>query len=150
MANENSLKPKKTNKATKRKRDDSKVVSMQAKTSFSGPIPDPRTLKGYAEVDETAPKKIIDNFIAESDHRRSYEDKALEATKGDNRLRLILATIVCLAMIVFGAILAMTDHPVVGSLFAGTTLASVLGAYLRPSSNDDKQNDNDNDEYQDK
>jgi uncharacterized membrane protein len=44
---------------------------------YNGPIPHPDILAGFDKLDKGAAKKIIDNGIAESLHRRKMENRLL-------------------------------------------------------------------------
>ena len=46
---------------------------------YSSPIPLPKILKGYKEVDPTFPERIMADFEKNSEHARNQERKALDA-----------------------------------------------------------------------
>ncbi|WP_164505112.1 DUF2335 domain-containing protein [Companilactobacillus hulinensis] len=120
------------------KEDRDKVISIITSTHFSGPIPRPEILKKYGEIVPEAPRKIIDNSINEAEHRRKFDDMALNATVHENNKRLNLATLVCMTMIICGTVLILNNHEITGGLLAGTTLLGVLGTYLKKNQNTKK------------
>ena len=61
---------------------------------YSGPIPHPKILAGYEALDHGAAKKIIDNGIEESVHRRK-----LETVRQKRRGRLAWASMIALMTI---------------------------------------------------
>ncbi|WP_137619758.1 DUF2335 domain-containing protein [Companilactobacillus heilongjiangensis] len=130
------------------KKERNEVRRIITSSTFSGPIPHPDILKGYAEVYPEAPKQIIENSIEESKHRRKFDDNALEAAVSENRIRLYLATLVCLTMIIGGVTLILCGHEVTGGILTGSTLVGVLSAYLAPFNKN--RNSNDNNESEEK
>lgn len=62
------------------------IQSQRQTVEYSSPIPLPKILKGYKEVDPTFPERIMKEFEKNSEHARQQEQKALEAQiKESNR-----------------------------------------------------------------
>lgn len=110
---------------------------------YAGPIPHPDILARYEELDPGAAKKIIDNGVEESVHRRELEDKSMEYTRSDKRRRDWMGFIIGILGMAFSALLLHEGHPVVGSLFAGGSLVVLVGMFLGESkasvTNEDEQ-----------
>lgn len=113
---------------------------MQKLEMFSGPIPAPHILKQYDEMDPGAAKQIIDNGVQESTHRRKMENKILEISKRRGRRRDWMAFIIGILSIGAGFFLIWKDHYVVGTIFSGVSLVSLVGTFL---DNEDSDNSDD-------
>lgn len=109
----------------------------------SGPIPDPETLKNYEELYHGAAKKIIDNGVDESIHRRNLENNMFIATKNDRHRRDWMAFILSILGIFVGGFLIYMNHYIVGTIFSGVSLIGLVGMYL---GTDDGNDDNDTEE----
>ena len=55
------------------------IRSQRQTVEYSSPIPLPKILKGYEEVDPTFPERIMAEFEKNSEHARNQEQKALDA-----------------------------------------------------------------------
>ncbi|MCG0942902.1 hypothetical protein IMAU40003_00142 [Lactiplantibacillus plantarum] len=114
---------------------------MMAKLEMhSGPIPDPETLKKYDELYHGAAKKIIDNGVDESVHRRDLENSMFKAAKNDRQRRDWMAFFLSILGILVGGFLIYMDHYIVGTIFSGVSLIGLVGMYLgTDNSNDDEE-----------
>lgn len=122
---------------------------------YSGPIPHPNILAGYDALYKGAAKKIIDNGIAESEHRRK-----LESARQKRRGRLAWASMIILALIctifMIGSFwliiwLIMSNHKIIGSIFGGSAFVVLVGTFFNKISeltdvNDISTNKNKDDE----
>lgn len=94
---------------------------------YSGPIPRPKILEAYQKLYPDAAKKIIENGLEESSHRRT-----LETARQKRRGRLAWATLISLVVIilvfiVLSFLLIMNGHKIIGSIFAGTSFLVFIG-----------------------
>ncbi|AHA05143.1 DUF2335 domain-containing protein [Pediococcus pentosaceus] len=94
---------------------------------YSGPIPHPKILEAYQKLYPDAAKKIIENGLEESSHRRT-----LETARQKRRGRLAWATLISLVVIilvfiVLSFLLIMNGHKIIGSIFAGTSFLVFIG-----------------------
>ncbi|WP_242258088.1 DUF2335 domain-containing protein [Streptococcus thoraltensis] len=96
---------------------------------YKGDLPHPETLKGYNELYPDAAKKIIDNGIAESEHRRSMESKYLQNNVRAHKLGQMLGFIIALSIVACGTFLIFTGNPISGSIMTGTTALGVIGLF---------------------
>lgn len=118
---------------------------------YSGPIPHPKILAVYDALYKGAAKKIIDNGIAESEHRRK-----LESARQKRRGRLAWASMIILALIctifMIGSFwLIMSNHKIIGSIFGVSAFLVLVGTFFNKISeltdvNDISTNKNKDDE----
>jgi len=98
--------------------------------SFSGPLPDPATLKAYDMVLPGLAERIVSRWETQSDHRMSLEKSVIE---GDNRRAnwgLVSATVISLAVLGVSGLLAMHNHETVAAVLAGADLAALAGVFV--------------------
>jgi uncharacterized membrane protein len=98
--------------------------------SFSGPLPDPATLKAYDMVLPGLAERIVNRWETQSDHRISLEKTVIA---GDNKRAnwgLTSATIISLAVISVSGILAMHGHETVAAILAGVGIAALAGVFV--------------------
>lgn len=103
---------------------------------YNGPIPHPNILKGYEELDVGSAKKIIDNGIGESTHRRSIENKIVSHNAHQFYVKYFMAFFLCLIFIGLSFYLILNDHKIIGSVFAGTSFLIIIGMFLGDNSNE--------------
>lgn len=96
---------------------------------YKGDLAHPETLKGYNSLYPEAAKKIIDNGIAESEHRRKMENKYIENNSKSYRLGQILGFIIALSIVGCGTFLIFTGNQISGSLMTGATALGVIGLF---------------------
>lgn len=117
---------------------------------YSGPIPHPNILAGYNALDNGAAKKIIDNGIAESQHRRSMETARQKRRGRLAWASLIALVIICIIFIILSFFLIFNDHEVTGTIFSGFSFITLLGSLnsniTELSRNDDISRNNSKDD----
>lgn len=84
---------------------------------YNGPIPHPDILAGFDKLDKGAAKKIIDNGIAESLHRRKMENRLLNWENSMYTINRTLGFILAIVIIGGGFYLILNNHPIIGSVF---------------------------------
>ena len=114
-------------------------VVLQKLEIYQGDLPHPDILKGYQDLDSDAAKKIIDNGIAESQHRREMEDKYLSGNIASHKLGQLFGFIIALVVIIGGIYLIATDKQIAGSILTGTTALGVIGLFTGNSQNKNKE-----------
>lgn len=102
---------------------------------YQGDLPHPDILKGYNELYPEAAKKIIDNGIAESEHRRTQEVKSLKAQINISFVGQIFGFIVALVIIGAGAYLILNNHEITGSIMTGVSALGVIGLFTGQNQN---------------
>lgn len=116
-------------------------VVLQKLEIYQGDLPHPDILKGYNELYPEAAKKIIDNGISETEHRRKMEEKYLNGNISAHKLGQIFGFIVALVIVLSGVFLIFTGHGISGTLLTGTTAVALIGLFTngnKPSDNDKK------------
>lgn len=108
---------------------------------FSGPVPPPHILEKYNKIDPGAAKQIIDNGVAESEHRRELESSLLDAQTKRHRRRDWMAFIIGIIAILVGAFLIYKDHYIVGTIFSGVSILGLVAQFL--DDNNSRQNNDD-------
>jgi uncharacterized membrane protein len=78
---------------TASKKKDNKNALTLVGQQYSGPLPPPNILEHYNAIYPDSAKIIIDNFIAQSEHRRSLEKTVINAGSRDSLLGSISAFI---------------------------------------------------------
>jgi len=95
-----------------------------------GPLPSGRELKRYREADPSAPRIILDEFRAESRHRRHVER---EIITGENRRAdrgQVFALVVVLVGLSFSALLIQGGHDWAGGIIGGIDLLGMAALFL--------------------
>ena len=111
---------------------------------YNGPIPHPEILAGFDKLDKGSAKKIIDNGIAESTHRRKMEDKSMKHFARRFYFRFVLAFVLALLFGYASYNLLINDHVVVGSIFMGITFISMLSIFTGENQNNNTKNGDEN------
>lgn len=105
---------------------------------YNGPIPHPKVLEGYDKLDPGSAKRIINNGIEESKHRRKMEVITLKYITRSFYFRFILAFILAILFGLGSFYLVLNNYPIIGSTFLGATLISIViiftGEILNPKS----------------
>lgn len=76
-----------------------------------------------------AAKRIIENGITETEHRRAMEEKYLSGNISAHRLGQILGFIIALVIVGSGTFLIFTGHAITGSIMTGATALGVIGLF---------------------
>lgn len=112
-----------------------------ASASFSGPLPHPSILKGYNQLVPDAAERILKAFEQQNAHREKVEmavNKAnirlAYADMVERFLGMILAFVIGLVILHYCYALALSGHDWVAGALATTTLAAVIGLFLRMQS----------------
>lgn len=81
--------------------------------SYSGDLPHPAHLRGFEEIAPGSAKKIIDNAVLESEHRRNWENSALLSNFKLASRSQILGFILSVLLIAGGFMLGLLDKTIV-------------------------------------
>lgn len=108
--------------------DDKKNDIIATLEMYSGPIPHPKILAGYEALDHGAAKKIIDNGIKESEHRRQMETSRQKRRGRLAWVSMFAVIIICVLFIFLSFVLIMHGHPIIGSVFGGGSFLAFLGS----------------------
>ena len=113
-------------------------VVLQKLEIYQGDLPHPDILKGYQELYPDVAQKIIDNGIAESQHRRKMEDKYLSGNISSHKLGQLFGFLIALVVIIGGIYLIATDKQIAGSVLTGTTALGLIGLFTGNNQNKNK------------
>ncbi|MEK1413593.1 DUF2335 domain-containing protein [Limosilactobacillus fermentum] len=117
---------------------------------YSGPIPHPKILAGYQALYPDAAKKIIENGLDESRHRRQLETARQKRRGHLAWASMILLVIACLIFMLGSFYLILKGHKIIGPVFGATSFLALVGSFMSNinelSGNDDisKQDQNNN------
>ncbi|MEM8836077.1 MAG: DUF2335 domain-containing protein [Planctomycetota bacterium] len=104
---------------------------------WRAPLPPPDVLRAFGEVDASFPERILAMTEREQAHRHRSEFELLDAKKQSSErehARLsrgqVLAFVLALTLIAAGVWLTLGGHAVVGGTIFGTTIVSLVAAFL--------------------
>jgi uncharacterized membrane protein len=110
------------------------IIGQTAQTSITfGPLPHPEVLAGYDQICPGAADRVIKQFEAEGEHRRSMERTGMEASKdamrrqyAEARWGQVCATLITLSFLGCGAYVALEGQPWAGSILGSLGLGSIV------------------------
>lgn len=112
----------------------------------SGPIPPPEILKQYNEIDPNFANRIMSMAEAESQHRHSFEQKALQGAIDVDKRGQHYGLAISLIAITVGTWLTVSGYPKVGGTFLTATVIALATLFVtgraKPEKNDYEQNIN--------
>lgn len=123
--------------------EDKRQIVYQKLEIYQGDLPHPDILKGYNELYPEAAQKIIDNGIAETEHRRSMERRYLQGQINDKKLGQTLGFIIAVLIISGGVYLIMNDHQITGTIMTGISAIGVIGLFTGNSNQNNKETKDD-------
>ena len=110
--------------------------------SYSGPLPHPDLFKGYGEVIENAPERILRVFEADSVHVRDMQRSALAAQREDNRRVHWMAFALIAGGFAISYVFAkMNKDSLAGIVLATTLVGSISGLIKTFGASRSRQND---------
>jgi len=95
-----------------------------------GPLPSGRELKRYREADPSAPRVILQEFRAESRHRRHIEREIVSGETRRAERGQVFALVVMLVGLSFSALLIQGDHDWAGGIIGGIDLLGMAALFL--------------------
>ena len=102
-------------------------VRVTATETYEGPLPHPRILEQYKNVDEDAPALILAEFAREASHRREIELYSVRSIFFQQRLgSMIVYAIVIMALMVTVAAFAF-GYPWQGVAIFSITAGGIVG-----------------------
>ncbi|WP_445479191.1 DUF2335 domain-containing protein [Lysinibacillus irui] len=132
------------------------LMTSMRQEMYSGPLPHPDHLKGYAECYPDAPKEIFEMVKKQMDHRHDMDSKRTELQK-DNlnkhyfnlNLGLICGFILAFTFLISGVVLILMDKGGYGLFVISTVIVSLVGFFvIGKRHKDDETENNDSNESQ--
>jgi uncharacterized membrane protein len=97
---------------------------------WRGPLPPPSVIEEFRQLVPDAPERIFRQWEGESEHRRSYERTALEASIRRDLIGQVSATLFALSALGVSVFALWVGQPWVAGTIGGGTIVSVVGAFL--------------------
>lgn len=107
-----------------------RTVVVEREVSWRGPLPPPAVIDDFRKLVPDAPERIFRQWEGESEHRRSYERTALEASIRRDLIGQISATVFALSALAVSAFALWMGEPWVAGTIGGGTIVFVVGAFL--------------------
>lgn len=95
-----------------------------------GPLPDPDTLERYNQIVPGAADAMINQFVAQSEHRRRMEDFVIRNNARRANWGLAAGFIVGIVGVAGSVWVMLYGNAIVGGLAFGTTLGSLVGTFI--------------------
>lgn len=97
---------------------------------WSGPVPPPNILEAYDRLVPGSAEKIINNWTAESEHRRQMDRRVIAIEERDRPRSRYLAFIFSIIALVTTIVLGFLGQEIAASIVGGGTLVGVVAAFL--------------------
>lgn len=109
--------------------------------SYSGPLPPPDYLKGYAEVYAEAPEKIFGWVEEQTKHRQLIEKDYLNKKFKYNSMGMIFGFLISVLFIAGGFTLIMLDKEAIGIGLMTPIIVTLVGLLITQKKDTSKNND---------
>lgn len=97
---------------------------------WAGPLPPPNALAEFQRLVPDAPERIFRQWEEESAHRRGYEQQALAASIRRDLIGQCGAILFSTGALSVAGFALWLNQPWVAGIVGGTTIGSVVGAFL--------------------
>ena len=104
--------------------------------SWQGPLPPPAQLAQFNEVVPGCAERIIRMAEQEGEHSREVQMRAVKATVIGQYIGQAFALLLAAGAMIASYFLAMADHDMVAAILGGTTLTTVVLAFLQRKRDD--------------
>ncbi|MEA5581722.1 DUF2335 domain-containing protein [Nodularia harveyana UHCC-0300] len=128
--NETQAKKLEQSLANKANTEKTMIKRLEAMSMFSGPLPPPEILKAYDLVQPGLAVEIFDMAKKQSQHRMEMEKTVINGDSKRSWLGLIFGFILASICIGSSTFLILQGHDLAGSIFAGTTVVSLVGVFV--------------------
>ncbi len=116
----------------------------------SGPIPSPETLKGYADIDSSFPKRIFAMAEKQSNHRINLEEKVIKTNIKNERTGMFLGAFISILTILGGIYLIAIDKDISGFSTILIAIAAIVGIFIKNKNSEKEEVSQNNKELQSK
>jgi uncharacterized membrane protein len=124
------------------------ITHVQVERRHLGPLPPPEQLRAYDEIIPGAAREIWDDYRARVRHReelerrdQQMEQQALTANITVTRRAQLFAFAGAILFGMMAFVLVLTGHDAAGSVVFGTTIASLIGAFIAGRVRSDRNRD---------
>ena len=107
-----------------------KIIKQQTEL-YSGPIPSPEILIKFEDAIPGAANRIITMAEKEQTHRHYRENKEILIPLITERLGMIFAFLIVLAIFGCGTWLIFIDRQVSGTILSGTSIITIVGYFIQ-------------------
>lgn len=97
---------------------------------YSGPIPPPAMMEAYKKVDESLPKEIVEMSRDNLRHLHHIDKVEVYTESITSILGVLCGFGIGLFVVYEGAQVAISGHPVAGTLLAGGGLSTLVGTFI--------------------
>lgn len=97
---------------------------------YIGPLPPPEILDHYNSIYPGSAKIIIDNFIAQSEHRRSLEKIVIKTGSRDSLMGIIFAFIIGMTTVIGSIVCILQNKEGAGTSLGIVGLSSLVGTFI--------------------
>lgn len=99
--------------------------------SFSGPLPSPKILDGYEQIEKGTANRIITMAETQMKHRHGMENNFLKSNSRNSFLGILFAFLLGLSLVIGGVICIINDKEFSGSFLGGAGLVGVIIAFIQ-------------------
>lgn len=103
---------------------------MAQSTSYSGPIPPPKILDDYEQIEPGTAKMILTLWESQVKHRMDLENRVIASDINRSWAGLAAGLFIAVLAIGGGGWLVSAGHDVAGATIATAGLSSVVGAFI--------------------
>lgn len=116
--------------------------------SYSGPLPPPEYLRGYAEVYPEAPEKIFGWVDEQQAHRQTMDKEILNKSFKQSTYGLFCGLAVVLTFIILGFVLILMDKEAAGFTMMMPVVLTLGGYFILQRKKEEPQNSENNKDEQ--
>lgn len=121
---------------------ESKIFLTAQSQSFSGPLPHPDILKGYKDIDEEIPKKIIKMVEDDHEHNINLEKNIVNENIKIEKTGMYLGLIMGLASLGLGGFLIYSDKDIYGLVALLPSLIGMASSFLKSNKKEENKEKN--------
>jgi uncharacterized membrane protein len=105
-----------------------KTISQQS--IFFGPMPHPDEMRGYYEIDQTFPDRLLKIVEKEQDHRQKIELIVVGKQFNERRLGQIFGLSIGIVAIIAGVYTAVNGAQIAGSIIGGGGITGLVAVFV--------------------
>jgi uncharacterized membrane protein len=106
------------------------MVARAVSEAWQGPLPPPASLRTFNEIVPGAAERILAVFEKQAEHRMRMETTVVTGRDRNMRRGQVFAFLVALSFLGGALYCAVLGYPTLAGVIAGSTLVSIVGAFL--------------------